>query len=145
MLQIWKSGLLLWIYNRPSSVQELLSELTNTTPPSPPMTHTPTSGFQIPNSNFHKHHSSHFHWDIHYKFRFKKKGCNTHLILFRNFSLSAWEFYIQWIKRENETQIIYIWEALLNLRCIFCRNEEIYHTESEMQLLIFQKIKMNCL
>ena len=28
MLQIWKSGLLLWIYNRPSSVQELLSELT---------------------------------------------------------------------------------------------------------------------
>ena len=28
MLQIWKSGLL-WIYNRPSSVQELLSELTN--------------------------------------------------------------------------------------------------------------------
>ena len=29
MLQIWKSGLLLWIYNRPSSVQELLSELTN--------------------------------------------------------------------------------------------------------------------
>ena len=28
MLQIWKSGLLLlWIYNRPSSVQELLSEL----------------------------------------------------------------------------------------------------------------------